>query len=440
MELLIIEAGRSSVGLVRFLKKGGTLLFQGAKRTSFDVDGFHSSFLRDLAGEDAGNSRIFLSLDAEQIYSRELHLPITDRRKQREVLPLELKGETALEAEKLIFDALPLAGGKIMAIWTLAADLTEKIASLREEGLEPQVVGSSLFHWQLLIPESAGDAAVALSDGVTLAVYHERRPLFFRSLTDGNFHEEINRTLALLEAGKGMRVERVLLHGSAGSFSPQGPPGPVVFAPLPVSGALAEAFPNDELAVENAGAWALATASLRGEPVNFRHGALAYTAGRERLKKKLLLTAILSAVFLVLLLAETGLRYYFVRSDLSSLDKSIHQIYREIFPARTKAVDEVAEVKSEIRNLGGVTASQEILQALDGVAKAKTDDILAIFEAEVDSGQVLLKGDARSFNAANDFKSRLEPLFSAAKIDEVKSRPDGSVTFTFRGTLQEGGK
>jgi general secretion pathway protein L len=257
---------------------------------------------------------------------------------------------------------------------------------------------------------------------------------------DGTFQEEITRTLDLLEAGKGIQVERVLLHGSVAVSLPERQTGRIAFAPLPVTGALAEAFPSESMAVENAGAWALATDSLRGEPINFRHGAIAYTAGRDRLKKKLLLTAVLVAVFLGLLLAETGLRYYFVKSDLSSLDESIHQIYREVFPTRTKAVDEVAEVKSEIRNLGGATASQEILLALDGVAKAKTDDILAIYEAEVDSGQMLLKGDARSYNAANNFKSRLDPLFATSKLDEVKSRPDGSVSFSFRGTLKEGEK
>ncbi|MRR54559.1 MAG: general secretion pathway protein GspL [Deltaproteobacteria bacterium] len=440
MELLIIEAGRRSVGLVRFLKKGGAVFFQGDKRKSLDDDTSLSALLQDLAVEEAGGCKVFLSLDAEQIFFRELHLPISDRRKQREVLPLELKGETAIDVEKLIFDALPLGGGKVMAIWAVEADLTEKIASLREAGLEPQVVGSSLFHWQQLIPESVGDAAVALSDGFSLAVYCQRKPLLFRSLVDGNFLEEIARTLVLLEAGKGVQVERVLLHGSAATSAQDSQTGRIVFTQLPVSGALAEAFPCDSMAVENAGAWALATESLRGEPINFRQGKIAYTAGRDRLKKKLRLTAILAAVFLVLLLVETGLRYYFVRTDLSSLDASIHQIYREVFPNRTKAVDEVAEVKSEIRNLGGATASQEILQALNGVAKAKTDDILAIYEAEVDSGQILLKGDARSFNAANNFKSRLDPLFAAAKMDEVKSRPDGSVTFTFRGTLQEGEK
>jgi general secretion pathway protein L len=353
---------------------------------------------------------------------------------------LQLKGETAIDVEKLIFDALPLADGKVMAIWAVEAALKAKIATLNEAGLEPQVVGSALFHWHHLLPETGGDAAVALSDGISLAVYFERKPVLFRSLGNGNFLDEISRTLVLLEAGKGIQVERVLLHGSAASSSLEGQTSQISFEHLPVAGNLAEAFPSESMAIENAGAWALAMASLSGEPLNFRHGTIAYTAGRDRLKKKLLLTAILAVVFLVLLLAETCLRYYFVSSDLSSLDESIHQIYREIFPSRTKAVDEVAEVKSEIRNLGGVTASQEILTALDGVAKAKNDDITAIYEAEVDSGQMRLKGDARSFNAANNFKSRLAPLFDASQMDEVKSRPDGSVSFSFRGTLKEGTK
>ena len=112
MELLIIEAGRGTVGFVRFLKKGGAFFFQGAKRSKLEDDGSLSSLLQDVAADEAGEQKIFLSLDAENIFFRELLLPITDRRKQREVLPLELKGETAMDVEKLVFDSLPLADGK----------------------------------------------------------------------------------------------------------------------------------------------------------------------------------------------------------------------------------------------------------------------------------------------------------------------------------------
>jgi general secretion pathway protein L len=52
----------------------------------------------------------------------------------------------------------------------------------------------------------------------------------------------------------------------------------------------------------------------------------------------------------------------------------------------------------------------------------------------------MLKGDARSFQAANDFKSRLASLCASSELNEVKSRPDGSVSFSFRGTLREGTK
>jgi general secretion pathway protein L len=440
MELLIIEAGRHSVGFVRFEKRGGGLFFQGAEhRRQEDQDSF-PALLRDVAESDAEGSKIFLSLDAENIYFRELHLPIADRRKQREILPLELKGETIIDVESLVFDSLPLEGDRVMAIWAAREDLEAKIASMREAGLEPHIVGSSLFHWRHLLPDTAVDGAVALSDGSSLAVYSQGKPVLFRSLDNGNILEEITRTLVLLEAGKGIRVESVLLHGPAASSRLEGQASNISFTPLPVTGSLAAAFASGSLAVEFAGAWALAVASLGNEPVNFRHGKLAYTAARERLKKKLRLTAILSALFLLLLMGETGLRYYFVKRDLNSVNKSITQIYREVFPNRVKAVDELSELKSEIRSLGGSSASQDILQTLTVIAKAKNDEVAGVYEAEFDGDQVRLKGDAKSFQAVNDFKSRLAPLFASAEMAEVKSKADGTATFSFRGTLKEGTK
>jgi len=442
MDILIVEAGRGSLGFARFRKKGGALVFTGAERRPCgDPDAF-GRLLRELAAAGERNERVLLSIDPEKLFSRILDLPIADRRKQREVLPLELKGETALPPEDLAFDALPLGGGKVMAIWGIAADLEAGIAAMKDAGLEPRVAGSSLYHWDLLLPK--GSRTAALSDGRSLAVYSDGEPLLFRALGEGDYRLEISRTLALLEAGRGVRVERVLLHGPAASCStlpsePTGTDGPL-FAPLPLDHALSDAFAGENTALEYAGAWAMAAASLKAEPVNFRHGRLAYTAGRERLRKKLRLTAILGGAALLLLVGETGLRYYFVKSDLASLDKSILQIYREVFPTRTKPVDEVAELKSEIRRLGGGSAGPGVLYALNLIAGAKGEGILGVYEAEIEGAQVLIKGDARSFQAVNDFKSSLSADFDPVDMAEVKSRPDGSVSFTFRGTLKEGGK
>jgi general secretion pathway protein L len=40
----------------------------------------------------------------------------------------------------------------------------------------------------------------------------------------------------------------------------------------------------------------------------------------------------------------------------------------------------------------------------------------------------------------NDFRTRAATLFSGAEVGEIKSRPDGGVTFVFRATDKEGGK
>lgn len=442
-DILIVEAGRRSVGFARFRRSGGALIFQGAERRPADDPEAFDRLLAELSAGTDCNENVILSLDPETLFSREVELPIADRRKQREVLPLELKGETALAVEDLVFDSLPLGEGKVLAVWSIGSEIEGKIKAMTGAGLEPRFVGSSVYHWNLLLPEGADDSPAAVSDGRSLAVYAAGSPLLFRSLSQGDFRKEIAETLAFLEAGRGVRVELCLLHGPAAASGDNGVRdgrSTVAFAPLPVTGALAQAFPGEGTALEYAGEWALASASLRGEPVNFRHGRLAYTAERAHLKKKLRLTAVLAGVCILLLLGETGLRYYFARSDLDSLDKSILRIYREVFPNRAKPVDEVSELKAEIRRLGGGVAGQGVLRPLALLAGAKSDGILGIYEADIEGDTVRIKGDARSFQVAGDFKSSLSPHFESVDMDEVKTLPDGSVSFSLRGKLKEEAK
>lgn len=442
MDILIVEADRRSIGFARFRKSGTAVIFQGAERRSAEDPDAFGRMLDELSAAADREESVILSLDPETLFSRELELPIADRRKQREVLPLELKGETALAVEDLVFDSLPLGVGKVLAIWGVRSEVEAKIKDMTGAGVEPRFVGSSIFHWNLLLPQDTDGAPLAVSDGRALAVYAGGSPVMFRSLSRGDFHREIVGTLAILEAGKGIRVERCLLHGSAAScdHGALDESGTVRFAPLPVSGALAQAFPGEGTALEYAGAWALAAASLRGEPVNFRHGNLAYNAGSEHLKRKFRLTAILAGLCLALLLGETGLRYYLAKSDLNSLDRSILQIYREVFPNRAKPVDAVSELKAEIRRLGGGVAGEGVLRPLALLAGAKGDGILGIYETDIEGDVVFIKGDARSFQAAGDFKSSLSPHFESLSMEEVKSLPDGRVSFALRGKLKEGPK
>ena len=257
-------------------------------------------------------------------------------------------------------------------------------------------------------------------------------------------HEDVDKVLKAVEIAKGIAVNRVFLHGEAArrreSYEALATPD-MEWLPLPVDGEPAAVFAGDEATARDlAGAAAAALATSRGEAVNFRSGALAYTAGRARAHRRLRLTIGLAAAALALLFVETGVRYYLVQRDLTSLNKSIGAMYREVFPARKKAVDEVAELRSEIKRLGSGAGGGSVLEVLKRVAESKGDGVTGIYEAEIDGDQVRLKGDAASIQAVNDFKARAGKLFGGADVGEIKSRPDGSVSFNFRGTVTGGGK
>lgn len=443
MDIVIVETGTAEVWTSHFKREGGSLRFQGSNRRSFADSGGLTEALVELSGSWDREVKILLSMDRGSVFSREVELPIADRRKLRQVLPLELKGETAVDSDELVFDALPLSEGRVLAVWVNEAELADRIGSMAAAGLEPSLAGSHVFHWDQLVPASE-DGPIALTDGRSLAVFSDRQPLLFRSLDPEDFLDDMDRTLAMLELATGIRVGRVFLHGNAAStgmiHTADVQPPRRSFSVLPVTGLHAAAFPDADSAVRFAGSWALAVASLHGEPINFRHGRLAHKAGRERLKKRLRWTMLLVALLAVLLVGETGLRFYFVKHDLASLDSSIRQIYRDVFPERKKAVDEVAELKLEIQRLGGGATGQSILRTLSNIAMAKGEEVSGIYEAEIDGDQVRLKGYARSFRAATDFKTRLAPLFASSEMGEVKSRPDGTVSFVFRGVLGEVGK
>ena len=424
MDMLIVQLKRTELVLAGFKPKRGGVSFLSAERHA--LSGEEGELSRILTGSSlaAGEHRVILALPPSLLFMRELELPIADRAKVRELLPLELKGETALDSDDLVFDALPLADGKFLAVWGRVKELAEKVELLKQAGLEPEMVSASLFHWNRLAPASG---TVAVSDGEAVAAYRDGEAIYFRALPPGSGATELDRTVAALELGRGVKVERVVSHAVASQAG----------VPSPQASGVLEAFSDDAHAANDlAGAYAVAAAAADGSAINLRRGALAYTAGTDKLYRKLKITAILAAALVLLIFAESGVRYYLVKKDLTSLDRSIASIYKEIFPTRKKAVDEVSELRSEIKRLEGAKTSSNVLKLLKDLADAKGEDVGGIYETEVTGSDVRLKGDAKSFQAANEFKARVAGILDGAEVSETKSRPDGSVTFTLSGTMK----
>ena len=242
-----------------------------------------------------------------------------------------------------------------------------------------------------------------------------------------------------MELSGGELPPLLCLIGSVGELTDtEALPLPVATPEVPQG--LGHLFKNDETFRQLAGLYAVARAGSAGTLPDFRKGELAWTAGDAKLRRKLLLTGILATVVITLLFVSKTLQYRASVADIASLNKSISAIYREVFPTRAKAVDEVSEIKAEIKKLAGVESSSDHLDVLKKVVEAKGSTINGLYEAEVEGRNLRIKGDARTAQAVNEFKAAIAPLLATSELGEVKSRPDGMVGFSLTGTLKEGSK
>jgi len=437
MEYLIINITEQLVTAAWFDISGRSASLGGAASFLLDDETGLSAVALKIAEGISGSPRVVVCLPPVLFAQRVVELPLTDLRKVREILPAHLQGEIALPAEEAVFDAVPSAEGTYLALWAKRTEVAHAIELFREAGCEPQIVSSAPFAWQSL-PGIHRDCAVC--DGTALAIIADGRLSFVRALAGADPQKQLLATLSALELAGTHMPQRLIVFGEqAESLArPGGLPLEVEHLQLPDD--LAITFRTEGTFQQLAGLYAVARACQAGALPDFRRGDLAWTTGDARLRKKLILTAILVSVAVVLLFASKGLQYRAARSDIASLNVSISSIYREIFPTRTKAVDELSEVRGEIRKLAGIENTSPVLDVLKQLAEAKGSSINGLYEAELDGRTLRVKGDARSAQSVNEFKAALSGLMATVDVGEIKSRPDGTVGFSLSGTLREGAK
>lgn len=434
MDYLILQAEEKLLTVAHFGVSRRSTELIGAALIELGDELSLADAVRGIANKMTGSPRVVLCLLPALFAQRSVSLPFKDLRKVREVLPAHLQGDIVLPVEELSLEALQVGEGQFLALWARKSDISEAIDRFREAGVEPQIVSSIPFALSAL-PGVPPDCAVC--DGSSLALLQGGRLTYFRAFNTDVTAAMIVNTLAALELSGEKLPPRLCLIGAKAAVLAAADSLPIPAEALEVPPELGHLFKNDETFQQLAGLYAVARASHAGTLPNFRQGELAWTAGDAKLRKKLILTGILAVVVVLLLLVNKGLQYRAAAADLASLNKSIKNIYREVFPGRGKAVDEISEIKGEIRKLAGVEGSNGYLDTLKKLAEAKGNTINGLYEAELEGRTLRIKGDARSAQAVNEFKAALAPLMATAELGEVKSRPDGTVGFTLTGTLKE---
>ena len=437
MEYLILQIDEDNVAAARFTLSGRSATLGGAASFQLDATTDLSAVAVQVASGISGSPRVVVCLSPSLFAQRTIELPLTDLRKVRDVLSAHLQGEIALSAEEAVFDVLSISAGRFLALWAKRTEIASVIDLFQRAGCEPQIVSATVFGWPHL-PGIPSDCVV--SDGTAVAVISAGRLSYLRALDGADRRKQLVATLAALELSAGGLPPLLLVFGEQAGQLAALDGLPLAVEQLELPDDQVQTFRTEASFQQLAGLYAVAQACHAGDLPDFRRGDLAWTAGNVKLRKKLILTAILLVVVVVLLFVHKGLQYRVARADVASLNGSISSLYHEIFPNRSKAVDELDEVKGELKKLSGAESSSRVLDVLKKLAEAKGTTINGLYEAEVEGHSLRVKGDARSAQAVNEFQAALASMMSSIEVGEIKSRPDGTVSFSLTGTLKETSK
>lgn len=437
MEYLILQSEEKHLTIAHFgLSRRSTELI-GTAVIELNDELSLTDALKSVACKMKGSPTVILALPPYMFAQRSVTLPFDDLRKAREVLASQLQGDIAIPIEELTIQVLPIGDGQFLALWARTTEIHNAIKEFTEAGIEPQIVTSIPF----ALTEMPGISAdCALCDGNMLALLKAGRLTYFRASNHLLTSSNIDTTLSALELSGNELPPYLYLIGREVSEFLNSETLSIPTKPLEVPPELGHLFKNDQTFVQLATLYAVAKSAYLGTLPNFRQGELAWKVGDAKLRKKLILTGILTVILLLLLFANKGLQYRSAQTDLYSLNKSISSLYREVFPTRAKAVDEISEIKGEIKKLSGVQSTVGYIDILKKLADAKGASINGLYEAELEGANLRIKGDARSAQAVNEFKTSISPILDSSELGEVKSRPDGTVSFSLTGVVKEVGK
>ncbi len=422
MIIQVIQLSDRMLTCARFRRKGDFLTPLSGVSLDFGELSELPRILAEQLPPVSEELRTILSIPTGMLSLRELNLPLMDRKKIREVLPIELSTDCGDQPAELACDAIPLATGGQLAGWVPQVKIKELIELVAAAGMEPEVVTCHPLTWQML--DLPGSKPVMLLDSNALALVDQGHLLFCRIMpTDDK--DELNRTVAALELGKSVRPAACYRLDSALLENEKPAPVPEELASMPATGDMPPASLLSCLAV--------ARAYINGDIFNLRNNSLAWNGDGSHLLKQFRTPLVLGILLFVLLFAEAGIRWYLLKRDISAVDSSISSIYKAVFPNRAKPLDEAGEMKSEIKRLQGGATGSEMLQFLNLLAKSKDSRINGLSEVEYYNGRFSLKGDAASTGAVADFARKLTTSGFVVDQPELSSRHDGTTLFLIKG-------
>ena len=175
-----------------------------------------------------------------------------------------------------------------------------------------------------------------------------------------------------------------------------------------------------------------ARSELSRHTINLRTGPFAYTRDREKVKKKLKVTFVLSLLLALAINAYLIFGIVSAKTEASSLRKDIRNMYTTLFPNEKKVADELYQMKShmrEIKDKGDALLGVHPLRFLLDLSQ-KTVQGVAFNEIVLDKELSTMKGEAPSMDDVDKMKTRLSAPRTDVSVSDIKPLPSGKTLFT----------
>lgn len=421
--------------------------------------------VRQELGDRPGRCRV--TLGAELFSFRNIDLPFTEKKKIKQVLPMELAEQTLGEIEALLLDYVVTKsvpkGTEILAAMIERTALAERLAVLRAAGMEPEFVGvSGMDLPQKLIGKGENNFILLDNDRywATLFLVREGKVAAIRSLT-GRVENDVQNAI---DERLDLFVRQTLL----GSCFPElRKPGCILYhtGPLPRLSAMfglvvkkygADFQPGlsiDHVADSNFRSECLARAVACGLWPDKSHGALNFCKEEFRKEKtfhdyrrRLLMLGTPVLLGCVLTGLYFNHEYRMMAALQDGLRRQIAEVFTATVPTTTRIVQPVQqlqtlvnEVKSTYRP-GGITSLR--YSVIDLLAEISVR-IPAAYSVKVvrlvaDAETLLLKAVTGDFNTVDNVQKELKksPLFKEVVINSASQGPKGDeVSFELKLVL-----
>lgn len=378
-----------------------------------------ANIVMDIEKDGHGKSllNVLVSLPGDSFILRETSLPLKDKKKINELLPMHLN-DSISDIESYIFKSKTLANGNILAI-ALKNELLEGYKEIFEDlNLNVKLITASFLYNDFLIADNDKNTSLITNDSFCVSSYGEGA--FFKSIRNEN---DLKMAIAYFE-NKNKSIDNF--------YVPQN-----ILPEFKTLGLNLEEkeIKNPDISVMNI----IASKGIK-DFINFQATTIGDTKFlRQNVHhlKYVNVMLVLATTFLILFSAVSFLNS---RKEIVSINKNLEILYKRYFN-KVKVDDPILKLEIQLSELAKDKAydgkGAKVLKVLQRLTEGGKDKV-SITNFSIDEALVTIKGEAGTIENANNFKSNVETYgeFSNVKLMDVKNKARTmEVTFTLSGEI-----